>query len=370
MKIKSILAIAAMFSTGALLAYTNDLVGEYCGEIKAQRGPFNANPELCFRVHKEGDNYKVEIMRDLWRRCKNYASFNTKEQDGEIIIQNCRLSYLLGPQVTLNGKITKDKVEGIYYFKQNENGVEKEYTFPFEVKRIERQSPTLNMKAPKGATVLFNGSNFSEWKACNNKPIAWKLDKKEKSMMGARDANNQSSDIETKRKFKNCRLHMEFMIPDQSEREIAPGRGNSGLFLGRFEVQIIDSFGLDGKWDECGSLYRFFPPQINACLPPERWQTYDVIFYGAKEKNGRLERYPRITVYHNGIRIHNDIEIWEGTEYFSRDKDLKNLREQPVPIKLQWHGDPVKFRNIWVEEINDEDFSINKELVAKKNFRQ
>ena len=370
MRIKSILAIAAMFAAGALSAYTNELVGEYCDAIKADVGPFKANSELCFRVYKEGNDHKVEIMRDLWRRCKPYGRFNTKEQNGEIIIDNWRLSYLQGPQVTLNGKITKDKVEGTYYFKQNENGVEKEYTFPFEVKRIERQSPTLNMKAPKGAITLFNGANFSEWRASNNKPIAWKIDKKEKSMMGARDANNQSSDIETKRKFKNCRLHVEFMIPDQSERMIEPGRGNSGLFFGRFEVQIIDSFGLDGKWDECGSLYRFFPPQINACLPPERWQTYDVIFFGAAEKNGHIERNPRITVYQNGMKIHSDVEIWEGTDYNSRDKNIKNLREQPFAIKLQWHNEPVKFRNIWIEEIKDEDVSIPKEIITQKNFRQ
>ena len=370
MRIKSILAIAAMFSAGALSAYTNELVGEYCDAIKADVGPFKANSELCFRVYKEGNDHKVEIMRDLWRRCKPYGRFNTKEQNGEIIIDNWRLSYLQGPQVTLNGKITKDKVEGTYYFKQNENGVEKEYTFPFEVKRIERQSPTLNMKAPKGAITLFNGANFSEWRASNNKPIAWKIDKKEKSMMGARDANNQSSDIETKRKFKNCRLHIEFMTPDQSGRGMGQSRGNSGVFFGRFEVQVLDSFGAQGDWDECGALYRFMPPQINACLPPERWQTYDIVFYGAKDKNGRLERNPRITVYHNGMKIHNDVEIWEGTDYNSRDKNLKNLREHAFPIKLQWHSEPVKFRNIWIEEIKDEDVVIPQEIITKKNFRE
>ena len=255
-------------------------------------------------------------------------------------------------------------------FSHNENGAEKKYEFPFEIKRLERVSPTLGMKPPKGAIVLFNGSNFSEWRASNNKPIAWKIDKKEKSMMGARDANNQSSDIETKRKFKNCRLHIEFMTPDQSGRGMGQSRGNSGVFFGRFEVQVLDSFGAQGDWDECGALYRFMPPQINACLPPERWQTYDIVFYGAKDKNGRLERNPRITVYHNGMKIHNDVEIWEGTDYNSRDKNLKNLREHAFPIKLQWHSEPVKFRNIWIEEIKDEDVVIPQEIITKKNFRE
>ena len=371
MKIKSIFAIIAMFAASAALAYTNDLVGEYSDVIKAETGPFKANPELCFRVHKEGTDYKVDIVRDLWRRCKTYAQFSAKAHDGEIVFENVELPYLQGPRASLTGKITKDKVEGTYYFKQKENGVEKEYTFPFEVKRIERKSPTLDMKAPKGAIVLFNGANFAEWRACNNKPIAWKLDKKEKSMMGTKDANNQSSDIETKRKFKNCRLHIEFMAPDQSERgAMGQQRGNSGVFFGRFEVQVLDSFGAQGDWDECGALYRFMPPQINACLPPERWQTYDIVFYGAKDKNGRLERNPRITVYHNGMKIHNDVEIWEGTDYNSRDKNLKNLREHAFPIKLQWHSEPVKFRNIWIEEIKDEDVVIPQEIITKKNFRE
>lgn len=371
MKLRNAITLALTLANTALLAYTNNLVGEYSDVIKADKGPFKDNPELCFRVHKEGGDYKVDIVRDLWRRCKTYAQFSAKEQNGEIVFENLQLPYLQGPRASLTGKITKDKIEGTYYFKQKENGVEKEYTFPFEVKRIERESPTLNMKPPKGAAVLFNGSNFSEWRACNNKPIAWKLDKKEKSMMGALDANKQSSDIETKRKFKNCRLHIEFMTPDQSERGyMGQQRGNSGVFFGRFEVQILDSFGANGEWDECGALYRFMPPQFNASLPPERWQTYDIVFYGAKDKNGKLERNPRITVYHNGMKIHNDVEIWEGTDWNSCWKSLKNLREHSFPIKLQWHNEPVKFRNIWIEEIKDEDVAIIPEIITKKNFRE
>ena len=341
---KSVLILGAisMFAATLFGAQKNPLVGEYCGKVEAQKGYFNDNPEICFRVHKEGSDYKIDIQRDLWRRAAYYARFSAKEVDGKIEFQN--------PWHKISGVITPEGVEGVIY-----DTVDKqEVSYNFKLPRLDRKSPTLGAKPPKGAVVLFDGTNLNAWRATNGKPRVWKRNRVEKSVQAAKDSEGRSSDIETKRKFKNLKLHIEFMNPDQSEKgAMNQSRGNSGVFFGRFEVQVLDSFGSEGGWDECGALYKFMPPQVNASLPPENWQTYDITFYGAKDKNGKLDKYPRATVVHNGFIIQNDIEVKEGTEWLSKNRHLKNLREHEFPIKLQFHGDPVKFRNIWVEEIKE-----------------
>lgn len=346
------------FAFGALFAeQQHPLVGEYGGRIEMKKGEFSNNPEVYFRVHKEGDKYKIDIQHDLWRRADYYSRFDAKEQDGKIEFQNGWRK--------IKGVITKDEVVGTLWDKIDDQETEIEFKLP----RINRPSPTLGAKPPKGAVVLFDGTNFNSWKAINNKPIVWKIDSKEKAMQVAKDAEGRSSDIETKRKFKNFKLHIEFMSPDESYKGgMGQHRGNSGVFLGRFEVQVLDSFGCEGIWNECGALYKFMPPQFNAVLPPENWQTYDITFYGAKDKNGKLDKFPRITVVHNGMVIHKDVEITEGTEHQSKNRSLANLHEGEFPIKLQFHGDPVKYRNIWLEEIPPQDDEA--ELIKKPSRKR
>lgn len=318
------------------------LVGEYAGRITAPKGEFDGNPEICFRVHKEGDTYKIDIQRDLWRRAAYYTRFDAKAKDGKIEFENGWRK--------IKGVITPEGVKGTLWDRYDDQ----DHMFEFDLKKLDRKSPTLGMKPPKGAVVLFDGTSLDAWKAGNGKPIAWKINRKEKFVQAAKDSEGRGSDIMTKRRFKDCRLHIEFRNPDQSNKGgMGQHRGNSGVFFGRFEVQVLDSFGSEGGWDECGALYKFMPPQLNASLPPEVWQTYDIEFIGAKDKNGKLDKYPRITVKHNGMTIHNDVEITEGTEWLSKNRWLKNLREGEFEIKLQFHGDPVSFRNIWLEEIKD-----------------
>ena len=145
--------------------------------------------------------------------------------------------------------------------------------------------------------------------------------------------------------FGDHHLHIEFQLPfmpnEQGQR-----RGNSGLYVqGRYEVQVLDSFGLDGKDNECGGIYQVSEPDVNMCLPPLAWQTYDVDFTAAKyDDEGNKVKNARVTVRHNGVVIHDDIELPNATPGRHRE-GVENKG-----VFLQDHGNPVAFRNIWVVE--------------------
>ncbi len=125
------------------------------------------------------------------------------------------------------------------------------------------------------------------------------------------------------------------------------GRGNSGFYqVDHYEVQVLDSFGLDGKNNECGGIYTKLSPKVNMCLPPLAWQTYDVDFTNAvRDESGKKVKNARITLKHNGVVIHDDMEITGPTGGHRSDPE-----GTPGPIKLQGHGNPLQFRNIWIVE--------------------
>ena len=195
-----------------------------------------------------------------------------------------------------------------------------------ELQRVERISPTMGAKPPAGAVVLFDGSGTTHWK--NGKMTPEGLLK---------------AGTETTQAYNNFRLHGEFMLP---YKPLARGqnRGNSGFYLqGRYEVQVLDSFGLEGIENECGSLYRTKRPDTNLCLPPLQWQTYDIDFNNAKfDAAGKKTQNMQITVWHNGVVVHDSASI--------PNKTGAGLAEGPqgLPIKLQEHGNPVVYRNIWL----------------------
>ena len=148
----------------------------------------------------------------------------------------------------------------------------------------------------------------------------------------------------TREKFSSFKLHLEFRTP-LMPKERGQGRGNSGVYLqGRYEVQVLDSFGLEGKDNECGGIYKIAAPKVNACLPPLEWQTYDITFYAPKfDANGEKQANAKLTVLHNGIAIHENLEIPVMT-----GGALDSNIDQSGPLMLQDHSDPVQYRNIWL----------------------
>ena len=151
----------------------------------------------------------------------------------------------------------------------------------------------------------------------------------------------------TTKKFNNYtarRIHVAYR-PTAREQ----GRGNSGFYqVLLYEVQILDSFGLDGVNNECGGIYTKAAPKVNMCYPPLTWQTYDVDFTNGVREGDKLVKNPRITVRHNGVVIHDDFEI-KGPTGGGRQGD-KNAPGTPGPLQLQGHGNPTQFKNVWVVE--------------------
>ena len=148
----------------------------------------------------------------------------------------------------------------------------------FAMERAIRVSPTLGAEPPAGAIVLFNGKNFKQWKHTRKKPgadsVQWELLKG-----GAMEVKKGTGSIVTKKKFADFKLHVEFRTPFMPDAR-GQGRGNSGVYLQeRYEVQVLDSYGLEGKDNECGGIYKIGAPMVNMCAPPTQWQTYDITFY-------------------------------------------------------------------------------------------
>jgi len=212
----------------------------------------------------------------------------------------------------------------------------------FDLTQSERLSPTLGQRPPAGAVVLFDGPNLDAWQAQERgKPVNWK-----RVAGGALEVAG-GGNIVSKEKFGAHQLHLEFRLP-YMPRDFGQARGNSGVYLqSRYEVQVLDSYGLEGADNECGGIYQVARPQVNMCAPPLQWQTYDITFHAAKlDASGRKVTNARITVVHNGVVIHDDLELPKVTGGAVNEQE-----GQPAGLMLQDHGNPVHFRNIWVQHI-------------------
>lgn len=202
---------------------------------------------------------------------------------------------------------------------------------------------------PAGAIVLFDGSSLDKWQPRRGSgKTKWKLVKlSDNGIKQARTAMQvvRSGDLITKQKFDGkFKLHVEFRVP-YSPKAKGQGRGNSGVYVqGRYEVQVLDSYGLKSKNNDCGGIYEVAAPLVNACKAPTVWQTYDILFEAPKCENGKKVTNAIMTVYHNGIKIHDKVEIKRNFTRAGMNTDPC----EPGPILLQDHGNPVQYRNIWL----------------------
>ena len=198
-------------------------------------------------------------------------------------------------------------------------------------------------KPPADATVLFDGTNLDAWQG-NKGEARWKL------IDGAMEVT-RTGDIRTKQEFGDCQLHVEWMAPPPKGH--SQGRGNSGVFFfARYEVQVLDSFENPTYADgQAAAIYGQKPPLVNATRPPGQWNIYDIVFIAPRfNKDGSVLSPARLTVVHNGIVVQLDEELLGPTAHRSLPK-YKALGPMG-PIKLQDHGNPMRFRNIWVRPIN------------------
>jgi hypothetical protein len=225
-------------------------------------------------------------------------------------------------KTTFNGAGWKGEIADGKLTGAREDGVE------FTLTPVVRKSPTEGAKPPDGAIVLFDGVSVDEWK--NAKIV-------EDNLLG--------QGATTKRTFRDFHLHVEFRLPFKPKAR-GQERGNSGVYLQRrYEIQVLDSFGLAGDKSECGAVYEQTAPSVNMCYPPLSWQTYDIDFQAARwDADGKKTSNALVTVLHNGVKIHDKQDVPTKTGYGDKEAD------SPGPINLQDHGNPVYFRNVWVVE--------------------
>lgn len=200
---------------------------------------------------------------------------------------------------------------------------------------------------PSDAIVLFDGSGLSEWASSKGGPARWNV------VEGHVETGQHAGDIVTTRDFGDCQLHVEWATPNPPHGE-DQGRGNSGIYLmSLYEIQVLDSYENKTYPDgQAAAIYGQFPPLVNVSRGPGVWQTYDIIFHGPRfSQEGKLVRPAKMTILHNGVLVQDNVELTGPSDYMKRPP----YRPHPekMPLLLQDHGQPVRFRNIWIREIPD-----------------
>jgi hypothetical protein len=200
-------------------------------------------------------------------------------------------------------------------------------------------------RAPSDAIVLFDGRDGSEWRSREGEPPRWRIENGYIEVVGG------TGGISTVREFGDCQLHIEWAVPSPPVGA-GQGRGNSGVFLmGRYEVQVLDSYRNATYPDgQAGAIYGQYPPLVNASRPPGEWQTYDIIFRRPRfNARGEVIQPARITVMHNGVLIQDAVALTGPTGHQRRPPYVAH--PDRLPIALQDHESPVRFRNIWVRDL-------------------
>ena len=200
--------------------------------------------------------------------------------------------------------------------------------------------------APSDAVVLFaTGGDLAAWTGGE-----WSVDDEGTMLVG-------KGALRTKESFGDCQLHLEFATPAEVRGD-GQGRGNSGVFfMGQYELQILDSFENDTYADgQAGAMYKQRPPMVNASRPPGQWQSYDVVFRAPRfNADGTLERPAQVTAFHNGVLIHHAVELGGRTRFDAAPS--YEAHPAKLPLILQEHGNPVRFRNIWIRPLDLDDAS-------------
>ncbi len=326
--------------------------GFYKGEVHNLPYPFGVETDIYAEVYR-GPNktYRVKFLQGIMSRAEEHAVINGLSANGnEIIIPPYDNSIAM---TVLGGSITPEKITAKVKFRNKESDM--------VLQRYNHVSPTMGKKPPEGAVVLFDGKDTSKWTRKNGSPLGWKIENGAMTVKtGEKDAKGKwvSTSAYSKERFEHCIIHLEFKIPAMYE-QLGQDRANSGVILnnGMYEVQILDSFGTPAFWNECGSIYRQVPPQVNASLEPEAWQTYDIEYIPAKFDGDKLVDYPRMYVYLNGVLVQNNTAIKyptnKGPKTANKSGQFKDFARAPVEIQLQDHFNLVSFRNIWVLPIKD-----------------
>jgi Domain of Unknown Function (DUF1080) len=202
-----------------------------------------------------------------------------------------------------------------------------------------------NSDPPADAIVLFNGRDLSRWRGGDGGPAKWTV------RDGYVEVAAGTGDMETVDKFGDAQLHIEWATPAVVKGE-GQERGNSGVFLmGHYEVQVLDSYDNETYYHgQAGAVYKQYAPLVNVSRKPGEWQTYDIIFHAPRfDEQGKVVDRARVTVLQNGVLIQNNVEIY-GNTYHDRPA-LYTAHAAQESLRLQDHGNPVRYRNIWIRRL-------------------
>lgn len=201
---------------------------------------------------------------------------------------------------------------------------------------------------PSDATVLFDGKDISPWVAMDGSPTKWVVKD------GALECVPGSGYVRTSQSFGDCQLHVEWASPNPPHGD-SQGRGNSGVFFGfdRYEIQVLDSYQNKTYADgSAASVYGQYPPLVNVSLPPGKWQAYDIVWTAPRfDADGTLIAKAHVTIFHNGVLVQNNVELTGPVPWIGRPP--YKAHPERLPIAFQDHGNPVRFRNIWVRELGN-----------------
>lgn len=291
-----------------------DFQGEYTGDLEVEERKIRVGMQV---IALGDSNFKLAVYHgglpgDGWVADSGYDVVENPEWNGTVVTfskDNRRVEFSAGA--------------GQVYVVDNHIG---------QLDRVIRESETLGAKPPEGAVVLFDGTSGEQFEAQDGgDPVVEGV---------------LRQGIISKRKFNgDFSLHIEFQLPFEPTKS-GQARGNSGIYVqGRYEVQMLDSFGLDGMDNECGGIYEIKKPDVNMCYPPGSWQTYDIDFQSAKWDGDEKSAHARMSVRHNGVVIHDDVEVPRATRAAPSPESA-----EPGFLYLQDHGSPVRYRNIWVHQ--------------------
>jgi hypothetical protein len=331
-----LLAAATLCASGAMAADDDYIMGNYHGafsngkwKTRAIRAEVAAMPMGRYRAvfYAEGGGGQAYRDQIFGRKTHVPAKTDTRSQKRQVVVEFAG-TVKADEAYAVKARLTEETLTGTF----DGSGRDGE----FRLERVFVEPPTRGMAPPEGAIVLLDGKTMDQWQVQPH----WML-------QADGSIRTAGSNIISREEFGDAEYHIEFMTPFMPD-ETGQARGNSGVYLmGRYELQVLDSFGDLPADNLCGGIYQKAVPVVCASLPPLQWQTYDITFtaprFGA---DGKKTADARITVLHNGVRIHDDV-VLPGTTPGGVSGDEAGRG----PLLFQDHNDPVRFRNVWVKPL-------------------
>ncbi|MGI6456189.1 MAG: 3-keto-disaccharide hydrolase [bacterium] len=328
----SLLALALVLNVNAAQQKREiPVYGNYHGDFSEWESPIRAQV-----VADGGDNYHAVFYSPDENGVEKRYVINGKKQknvtrfEGDVEVGGdygtCHVS----------GEIVNGIFEGTVKFRDSQD--------TFRLERVELKPPTLGAEPPEGALVLL-GMNPQE-----NQKLLYENFTVQPRWVVHNDGSVSisGSSIISKQEYSDAKIHIEFMTP-YMPYERGQARGNSGVYIiGRYELQVLDSFGEPPRDNEAGGFYQVAVPKVNAALPPQEWQTYDITFRAPKFENGQKTENARVTVVYNGITIHDDLVLPKNTP-----GGVSNQEAESGPLLLQDHSDQVRYRNVWIQKLDE-----------------